>query len=768
MQHQFTRALVAAAAILFAPIATDAASSPSPPRDSRAEVENARIERLAGLGRLWGAVKFFHPALAYQDIDWDAALIKAVPRVSEARTPEAYLAAINTMLGELGDPATHAFVFHAQPDPSPVPATGPAYRVSNGVAILNCVAGARLPVEATGPNRAMPSPEELADLRGVVMDCRGASRDFNLVRYLRALVARLADRPVTLGTYRFREHRGYAPQTGITSGGYRSSLVTDAPAIWEGRRKSAAPSLAFIVNAATFELRDLLSGLQAAQLATVIRQSGPAVDAEAFPAMALPDGIVAMIRTTEFVGAGGERELRPDIEISAPATPTEDPALDAALQSLASPRMPPAVDAPASSSFKLLGTAEKPYADMHFPDNEYRLLSLFRLWSVINYFYPYKRLMDRPWSDALVEFVPKFEGSRNELEYQRTVMELAARVQDSHVAVGGARAMEDDWGRFAPPVTVTSIEGKTVVTAVLAVRGAEAPTLQRGDVLVAVDGEPVEQRRARIAPLISASTPQALDRVIDSRLLRGRRGSVARLRVIGADGSEREVDVTRTEPWASVSFAHARTAPATYEILSSGYGYIDLARLRLEDADAAMDAMIDTPGLIFDMRGYPNGTMWPIAPRLAAEGKAIMGAQFRPRFWTDGIFDEIDQPLLAFNQTLPPSGKRHYHGEVVMLINEQAQSQSEHTCLFFAAATSVTFIGTPTAGANGDISSVVLPGQLTVTFTGQEIVYPDGRQLQRIGVQPQIRVAPTVNGIREGRDEILEAAVTFLQQKLKH
>ena len=29
-------------------------------------------ERLAGLGRLWGAAKFFHPFLAYKEIDWDA------------------------------------------------------------------------------------------------------------------------------------------------------------------------------------------------------------------------------------------------------------------------------------------------------------------------------------------------------------------------------------------------------------------------------------------------------------------------------------------------------------------------------------------------------------------------------------------------------------------------------------------------------------------------------------------------------------------------
>jgi hypothetical protein len=47
--------------------------------------ESARIDRLIGIAKLWAAVKFFHPYLAYRDnIDWDAALIKAIPRVDAA------------------------------------------------------------------------------------------------------------------------------------------------------------------------------------------------------------------------------------------------------------------------------------------------------------------------------------------------------------------------------------------------------------------------------------------------------------------------------------------------------------------------------------------------------------------------------------------------------------------------------------------------------------------------------------------------------------
>src|SRR5215510_9733804 len=64
------------------------------------------VERLAALGRVWGAAKFFHPYLAYKDIDWDGALIKAIPEVKAAQTPEQYQRAIDNMLQVLNDPAT--------------------------------------------------------------------------------------------------------------------------------------------------------------------------------------------------------------------------------------------------------------------------------------------------------------------------------------------------------------------------------------------------------------------------------------------------------------------------------------------------------------------------------------------------------------------------------------------------------------------------------------------------------------------------------------
>jgi C-terminal processing protease CtpA/Prc len=100
-----------------------------------------------------------------------------------------------------------------------------------------------------------------------------------------------------------------------------------------------------------------------------------------------------------------------------------------------------------------------------------------------------------------------------------------------------------------------------------------------------------------------------------------------------------------------------------------------------------------------------------------------------------------------------------------MLIDEQAVSQAEHTGLFFEAANGTTFVGSPTMGANGDVTTLTLPGDIVVSFSGHDVRHADGRQLQRLGLVPHVKVRPTIKGIRDGRDEVLERARSFLSNE---
>jgi len=103
----------------------------------------------------------------------------------------------------------------------------------------------------------------------------------------------------------------------------------------------------------------------------------------------------------------------------------------------------------------------------------------------------------------------------------------------------------------------------------------------------------------------------------------------------------------------------------------------------------------------------------------------------------------------------------------VLLIDERTISQAEHSGLFFEAANGTKFIGSPTEGANGDVTNLSVPGGIYVRFSGQGVWHSDGRQLQRLGLQPEVEVRPTLAGIRAGKDEVLDKAVQYLQQSLQ-
>jgi hypothetical protein len=252
-------------------------------------------------------------------------------------------------------------------------------------------------------------------------------------------------------------------------------------------------------------------------------------------------------------------------------------------------------------------------------------------------------------------------------------------------------------------------------------------------------------------------------------LLRGQENSKMKLKLRAVDGSIREVEVTLTvsgnDPrWANMN-KREKQLPA-FTVLPSGFGYVDLDQLEMGDVGKMFETIRNTPATIFDMRGYPKGTAWEIAPRLT-EKTNVPAASFSNPLWEAmnlGNADYGSGTNFTFMQNLPERKGDVYKGKIVMLINESTQSQAEHTCMFFEAATDVTFIGTPTAGANGDITNVVLPGNIIASFSGHDVRHADGRQLQRVGIQPTIRVAPTIRGLLiEKRDEILEAAINFLQ-----
>jgi len=71
------------------------------------------------------------------------------------------------------------------------------------------------------------------------------------------------------------------------------------------------------------------------------------------------------------------------------------------------------------------------------------------------------------------------------------------------------------------------------------------------------------------------------------------------------------------------------------------------------------------------------------------------------------------------------------------------------------------FIGETSSGTNGNPNVFPLPGNFAVRFTGIRVPFHDGTALQGRGIVPDEVVSSTFEGIRAGRDEILNAAIAI-------
>jgi C-terminal processing protease CtpA/Prc len=698
-----------------------------------------RIEHLAKLADLWATVKYLDPQMMTRTVDWDGALVRAIPKVREAKTDAEFAAAVGSMLAELHDPATTV----TKPDTDAAAkklVDIPLTRMDGEVLIVNLGPYAKAGGSIWSSMSAVAA--EIGKAKRVVIDLRG---DEGVGEVLSSIGLVGGTTPVPASFWAF--HSGYQPQEGSTSGGYYSALqlVAATPLQKPPYQQTPVPlRIVFITE-----------GKQLADAAAALWWSGAAAIVSEAP---LTDDTLAGTSPVEL-GDGWIATLR----VAQPAMRglTADAVVPGAEAALARAMALARGDAPYSArppmtpvTLTATRVLEAPYAEMPYPDLPYRLLSLFRLWTIIDRFYPYKHLIG-DWDAVLRTMIPRFEGAKDEKEYAAAVMETVAFIEDGH---SGAYGHPATWslvgGLWLPAVQLRVVEQQYVVMQPV------PDVLKRGDVVMAVDGEPLRDREQRLRKYITASMERPRTQRILNSVLRGEKDSEAVLTVRNHDGSTREVRVKRDQRFVP----QPQNTEPTYRVLDGNIGYADLTRLTTPEVDAMFEALGKTKAIVFDMRGYPRGTAWSIAPRLNTN-KAKYGASFR-RSQLSAWSPEEGRSGFYFDQPLPPTDPKKplYTGPTAMLIDDRAISQSEHSGLFYEAANGTTFIGSPSAGANGDVTSFPQPGGFTVAFTGHDVRHADGRQLQRVGLVPHIAVEPTIRGLRQGKDEVLERAIAWANE----
>ena len=155
---------------------------------------------------------------------------------------------------------------------------------------------------------------------------------------------------------------------------------------------------------------------------------------------------------------------------------------------------------------------EEPYKAVSSEDDGFRMLALFRFWSIIEYFFPYKYLLKENWSEVLKEFVPAFASSRSPLNYRLACLRLINRVHDTHARIYMDPILEEHFGKKGPNINFKILENKVIVFDYFNDSLAADETLSPGDEITTVNGKKISDLRRIATPYLCASNEPSANR----------------------------------------------------------------------------------------------------------------------------------------------------------------------------------------------------------------------------------------------------------------
>lgn len=399
---------------------------------------------------------------------------------------------------------------------------------------------------------------------------------------------------------------------------------------------------------------------------------------------------------------------------------------------------------------------ENPYQNLKFPDEGFRLLTLFRYWNMIQYYFPYKNLIEEDWKNVLVEFIPKYLKNTNEQEYTLTTLELIARIHDTHANIWSKNEnLNQFYGKRQVPAKVIFLGNTAIIKDFSSDDFAKKTGLEIGDIILEINNKSLENIINEKLKYLPASNLPTQLRDLSKILLRT---NEEKLTLKIKRGNDVKIFSTNTYESKDITFKN-NNPQDFFKILTDNVAYFYMGSIKDSDnLENIIDKIKNTKGLVIDFRSYPSDFVVFKLGKLLKQNSTEFVKFSKTNQNLPGLF------------TLTPSLKlpgsiSNYKGKIAILANETTQSSAEYHTMAFRTAPNAKIFGSTTAGADGNVSEINLPTGITTMISGIGIYYPDGKETQRIGIIPDIEVKPTIEGIKTGKDEVLEKAIYWIHNE---
>lgn len=735
------------------------------------------VNRLADLGRLWGILHYFHPAMADGTITTESLVVENAASLAADPSAENFKKAVANMLGKMNDPATRIIsgeeskpvtynIFSDHPDSVTV------HQLENGVVYVAC------PTAAAKNEKLFQSDDfsiaALSKYKGIVFDFRNKEANSNIdedqfselfcAKFLGHIVEEQEIDPINEV---FLQHSGFISQRispfSIYYSGWHSESTHRMYKANYAAKKLLIPMM-FIVNRQTdYFFLALLQSIQFAGKAFILFEGA----ADEYPRelnydMPLADSLEVYVKIGYRTINNNYLLLPPDKivpEIKSETFMKESAFFLESFKTKNQDRIQP------NLSHKLPRLNLD--SSMFVPLGE-RLLGLYNFWNAIHYFFPSKNLIGRNWDSVLIEYIPRFITVTDTFSYYRVLRSLVSEINDSHaeVSFNSDRTSLNNKFNCSPPLMPYKVENRLFILDIGKDSLQDLSRLHVWDEIISINDTPVKIYAEKFRKFVCASNEESYYHdVYQNFILDGERDSRIKLTI------KRKLEVF--DIWLKRTVVSVSDFSDTLANLSSGYpaskilkgniGYVNMGVLTYDEIDSVMKKLWNTKALVFDIRNYPKGTAWGIVRYLTAK-KVITHLNKMMLVDYSSIAGSGDVPagLESYQVTLPRSDREHYKGKVVILCDNTTISQAEYSVMMIDVAGNGTVIGSQTTGADGNVARIIFPGGYSTNFSALGVYYPDGTITQRVGVKIDIEVKPTLAGLKAGRDEVLERAVRFI------
>lgn len=380
-------------------------------------------------------------------------------------------------------------------------------------------------------------------------------------------------------------------------------------------------------------------------------------------------------------------------------------------------------------------------------DRATRLAAVVIAWNIFQHFYSYFDFLQTDWSSILGNCLGHAATDKDELGFLATLRFLTAQLHDGHAAI----SHPTEGPPFRAPITWDWIENRLVVTNMETGENEIHP----GDVVRAIDGHPVATLLEQKQRDESGATKEWIRWMALLRLAIGQRNSNVSFDIESPAGQVYTKQLRRTLPL--YPFRIEPTIGKVKEV-RPGMFYVNLVEVSTDEFEKSIIPRIENAkGIIFDARGYIT-----IADRILGH---LTDDTMVSQRWQVPHVVRPDREGLSFSQrkqwSIKPDRPR-LRAPCVFLVDRRDISHSETFLAFVAHYKLGTMVGGPTAGTNGDVNEVLLPGGFRLRWTGMKVLNQDGSPHHGIGIRPEIRVRRTIKGVVEGRDETLDTAIDVL------